>query len=92
MVPVPVFIVPCIYLYLVLSAPVPINTIRIMPHYANPPNGNPMVGFRFIKPENRQYYEFNTSKLRSLGMKFKSLEEMFDDTVASLMEQGHLSP
>ncbi|XP_031098120.1 tetraketide alpha-pyrone reductase 1 [Ipomoea triloba] len=55
--------------------------------YPNLPISN-----RFIKPEDRQYYEFNTSKLKSLGMKFKSLEEMFDDTVASLMEQGHLSP
>ncbi|XP_010270636.1 PREDICTED: tetraketide alpha-pyrone reductase 1 isoform X2 [Nelumbo nucifera] len=38
----------------------------------------------------RPYYEFNTSKLESLGFKFKSIEEMFDDCVASLREQGHL--
>ncbi|XP_057496266.1 tetraketide alpha-pyrone reductase 1 [Actinidia eriantha] len=38
----------------------------------------------------RPYYELNTSKLRSLGFKFKSIEEMFDDCIASLTEQGHL--
>ncbi|XP_058073300.1 tetraketide alpha-pyrone reductase 1 isoform X2 [Magnolia sinica] len=37
----------------------------------------------------RSYYEFNTIKLRSLGFKFKSVEEMFDDCIASLKEQGH---
>ncbi|KAL5562282.1 hypothetical protein UlMin_032029 [Ulmus minor] len=39
----------------------------------------------------RPYYEFDTSKLKSLGFKFKTIEEMFDDCVASLVEQGHLS-
>ncbi|EXB40460.1 hypothetical protein L484_013763 [Morus notabilis] len=39
---------------------------------------------------NRPYYEFNTSKLRSLGFKFKTINEMFDDCIASLVEQGHL--
>ncbi|CAL5402358.1 unnamed protein product [Camellia sinensis] len=29
-------------------------------------------------------------KLRSLGFKFKCIEEMFDDCIASLMAQGHL--
>ncbi|KAI3949522.1 hypothetical protein MKW92_012543 [Papaver armeniacum] len=38
----------------------------------------------------RPSYEFNTSKMRSLGIKFKGLEEMFDDCIASLKEQGHL--
>ena len=38
----------------------------------------------------RPYYEFNTSKLQSLGFKFKSIQEMFDDCVASLVEKGHL--
>ncbi|EEF38791.1 tetraketide alpha-pyrone reductase 1 [Ricinus communis] len=39
----------------------------------------------------RPYYEFNTSKLKSLGFKFKSIHQMFDDCIASLIEQGHLS-
>ncbi|KAK3000832.1 hypothetical protein RJ639_046574 [Escallonia herrerae] len=39
----------------------------------------------------RPYYELNTSKLRSLGFKFKSIEEMFHDCITSLMEHGHLS-
>ncbi|KAK2984450.1 LOW QUALITY PROTEIN: hypothetical protein RJ640_026937 [Escallonia rubra] len=41
----------------------------------------------------RPYYELNTSKLRSLGFKFKfkSIEEMFHDCITSLTEQGHLS-
>ncbi|KAF5183942.1 Cinnamoyl-coa reductase protein [Thalictrum thalictroides] len=38
----------------------------------------------------RPYYEINTSKLKGLGFKFKGIEEMFDDCVASLKEQGHL--
>ncbi|PON41878.1 NAD(P)-binding domain containing protein [Trema orientale] len=44
-----------------------------------------------FEQQNRPYYEFNTSKLRSLGFKFKTINEMFDDCIASLMEQGHLS-
>ncbi|KAB1207657.1 Tetraketide alpha-pyrone reductase 1 [Morella rubra] len=40
----------------------------------------------------RPYYEFNTSKLESLGFEFKSIQEMFDDCIASLVEKGHLSP
>ncbi|KAJ9170686.1 hypothetical protein P3X46_018778 [Hevea brasiliensis] len=40
---------------------------------------------------NRPYYDFNTSKLKSLGFKFKPIQKMFDDCVASLMEQGHLT-
>lgn len=38
----------------------------------------------------RPYYEFDTSKLKKLGFKFKSIEEMFDACIASLLEQGHL--
>ncbi|XP_021912756.1 tetraketide alpha-pyrone reductase 1 [Carica papaya] len=38
----------------------------------------------------RPYYEFNTSKLKKLGLNFKSIEEMFDDCIASLVEQGYL--
>ncbi|KAF2295256.1 hypothetical protein GH714_032338 [Hevea brasiliensis] len=40
---------------------------------------------------NMPYYDFNTSKLKSLGFKFKPIQKMFDDCVASLMEQGHLT-
>ncbi|KAM5562862.1 hypothetical protein ABKV19_017844 [Rosa sericea] len=40
----------------------------------------------------RPHYDFNTSKLRGLGFKFKTVQEMFDDCIASLVEQGHLSP
>ncbi|KAL5789057.1 hypothetical protein ACOSP7_006006 [Xanthoceras sorbifolium] len=40
---------------------------------------------------NRPYYEFNTSKLTSLGFKFKSIQEMFDDCIASFVKQGYLS-
>ncbi|EEF38792.1 hypothetical protein RCOM_1408730 [Ricinus communis] len=36
----------------------------------------------------RLYY--NTSKLKSLGFKFKSIHKMFDDCIASLIKQGHL--
>ncbi|XP_050262618.1 tetraketide alpha-pyrone reductase 1 [Quercus robur] len=43
-----------------------------------------------FEPLNRPYYEFNTSKFKSLGCKFKSIQEMFDDCIASLVEQGHL--
>ncbi|GLT73578.1 hypothetical protein SLA2020_454260 [Shorea laevis] len=39
---------------------------------------------------NRPNYEFNTSKLKSLGFKFKSVQEMFDDCIASLLKQAHL--
>ncbi|RAL44387.1 hypothetical protein DM860_011664 [Cuscuta australis] len=49
------------------------------------------ISKRFRKHEDRPYYEFDTSKLKSLGMKFRSIEEMFDDTVKSLVDQGHLS-
>ncbi|KAF9587222.1 hypothetical protein IFM89_039552 [Coptis chinensis] len=37
----------------------------------------------------RPYYEFNTSKLKTLGFTFKGIEEMFDDCVASLKDQGY---
>ncbi|KAJ6988264.1 tetraketide alpha-pyrone reductase 1 [Populus alba] len=39
----------------------------------------------------RPYYEFDTSRLERLGFKFKPIQEMFDDCIASLVEQGHLS-
>ncbi|XP_051130799.1 tetraketide alpha-pyrone reductase 1 [Andrographis paniculata] len=39
----------------------------------------------------RPFYDLNVFKLKALGMKFRSLEEMFDDCVKSLIEQGHLS-
>ncbi|MBA0742980.1 hypothetical protein Gogos_005705, partial [Gossypium gossypioides] len=35
----------------------------------------------------RTYYEFNTSKLTSLGFKFRPIEEMFDDCIKALVEQ-----
>ncbi|GFQ01844.1 tetraketide alpha-pyrone reductase 1 [Phtheirospermum japonicum] len=45
---------------------------------------------RFEKLD-RPYYEFDVSKLKGLGMtKFRSIEEMFDDCVESLIKQGHL--
>ncbi|CAH9118078.1 unnamed protein product [Cuscuta epithymum] len=50
------------------------------------------ISKRFVKHNDRPYYELDTSKLKSLGMKFKSVEETFDETVKSLIEQGHLSP
>ncbi|XP_056699294.1 tetraketide alpha-pyrone reductase 1 isoform X2 [Spinacia oleracea] len=43
----------------------------------------------FTKLE-RPYYTYNTSKIESLGFKFRPLEEMFDDCVNSLVTQGHL--
>lgn len=46
---------------------------------------------RFKKLE-RPHYELDVSKLKGLGMKFRSIEEMFDDCVESLMLQAHLSP
>ncbi|KAK9033907.1 hypothetical protein V6N11_050088 [Hibiscus sabdariffa] len=39
----------------------------------------------------RPYYELNTSKITGLGFKFRPIEEMFDDCIKSLAEQGHLS-
>ncbi|KAI4350210.1 hypothetical protein L6164_004684 [Bauhinia variegata] len=44
-----------------------------------------------FKTLNRPHYDLNTSKMRSLGFEFKSIEEMFDDSIASLLEQGHLT-
>ncbi|KAF6160907.1 hypothetical protein GIB67_025442, partial [Kingdonia uniflora] len=43
-----------------------------------------------FEPLDRPYYEFNTYKLKNLGFKFKGIEEMFDDCIASLKDQGHL--
>ncbi|KAL9323089.1 hypothetical protein ACSQ67_011142 [Phaseolus vulgaris] len=45
---------------------------------------------RFEKVDRAQY-QLNTQKLKSLGFKFKSIEEMFDDCIASLAKQGHLT-
>ncbi|XP_004486774.1 tetraketide alpha-pyrone reductase 1 [Cicer arietinum] len=45
---------------------------------------------RFQKLD-RPHYELDTEKLRSLGFKFKSVEEMFEDCIASFVEQGHLT-
>ncbi|XP_058774159.1 tetraketide alpha-pyrone reductase 1 [Vicia villosa] len=44
-----------------------------------------------FKKLNRPHYELNTSKIESLGFKFKSVEEMFDDCIASFVEEGHLT-
>ncbi|CAO2814816.1 unnamed protein product [Amaranthus hypochondriacus] len=38
----------------------------------------------------RPSYTYNTSKIESLGFKFKTMEEMFDDCLNSLIMQGHL--
>jgi len=46
--------------------------------------------FRFKKLD-RPHYELTTGKLESVGFKFKSVEEMFDDCFASFVEQGHLT-
>ncbi|KAH1145048.1 hypothetical protein AAZX31_15G017900 [Glycine max] len=48
------------------------------------------ISKRFEKLD-RPHYELNTGKLRSLGFKFKSVEEMFDDCIASLVKQGHVT-
>ncbi|XP_047943792.1 tetraketide alpha-pyrone reductase 1 [Salvia hispanica] len=40
----------------------------------------------------RPHYDFDVSKIKGLGMTFRSIEEMFDDCVESLTMQGHLSP
>ncbi|KAI9127745.1 hypothetical protein K1719_000738 [Acacia pycnantha] len=47
---------------------------------------------RFEKHGDRPYYDLDTSKIRSLGLKFRSIQEMFDDCVLSLEQQGHLPP
>ncbi|KAG4384885.1 hypothetical protein GLYMA_13G355600v4 [Glycine max] len=48
------------------------------------------ISKRFEKLD-RPNYELNTGKLRSLGFNFKSVEEMFDDCIASLVKQGHVT-
>ncbi|KAH6786199.1 dihydroflavonol 4-reductase-like1 [Perilla frutescens var. hirtella] len=46
-----------------------------------------------FKKHARPVYDFDTSKLKRLGMRrLRSIEEMFDDCVRSLIMQGHLSP
>ncbi|KAG9151989.1 hypothetical protein Leryth_002249 [Lithospermum erythrorhizon] len=49
--------------------------------------------FNYVQIEkfDASYYDYNSSKVKSLGMKFKSIEDMFDDCVVSLVEQGHLA-
>ncbi|KAL6600559.1 hypothetical protein ACP70R_045359 [Stipagrostis hirtigluma subsp. patula] len=41
-------------------------------------------------PFGRQSYQLNTNKLQGLGIKFRGIQEMFDDCVQSLIHQGHL--
>ncbi|CAM8899407.1 unnamed protein product [Rhodiola kirilowii] len=43
-----------------------------------------------FKQMERPYYQFNTNKIRNLGLKFKSVRQMFDDCIASFVEQGYL--
>ncbi|OMO72132.1 NAD-dependent epimerase/dehydratase [Corchorus capsularis] len=45
-----------------------------------------------FEEDGRPYYEFNTSKIKSLGFNFRPIEDMFDDCIESLVEQGHLPP
>ncbi|QHO07951.1 Tetraketide alpha-pyrone reductase [Arachis hypogaea] len=46
---------------------------------------------KWFQKLDRPHYDLNTSRLRSLGFKFKSIEEMFDDCIASFVQQGHLT-
>ena len=46
------------------------------------------VRFNDVPP--MPYYTLNTIKLQRLGLKFKPVDVMFDDTVASLEERGLL--
>ncbi|XVF44647.1 hypothetical protein PTKIN_Ptkin02bG0140600 [Pterospermum kingtungense] len=46
---------------------------------------------RFKSHVDRPYYELNTSKIRSLGISFRPIEDMFDDCLESLVKQDHLS-
>ncbi|CAN4080925.1 unnamed protein product [Withania somnifera] len=46
---------------------------------------------RFKKLDRPSYEEFNTLKLENLGMKFKSIEEMFNDCIANFKERGLIS-
>ncbi|KAK7261786.1 hypothetical protein RIF29_28106 [Crotalaria pallida] len=50
----------------------------------------PIPKRRFEKLDT-QHYDLNIGKLMSLGFKFKSIEEMFDDCIQSLVDQGHLT-
>lgn len=45
---------------------------------------------RLNSPYGKQSYQLNTSKLQGLGFKFRGVQEMFDDCVQSLKDQGHL--
>lgn len=52
-----------------------------------------MITLKFcnsFKKMERPYYEFNTTKVKNLGLKFKSVRQMFDDCIASFVEQGYL--
>ncbi|KAF5754715.1 hypothetical protein HanXRQr2_Chr17g0794421 [Helianthus annuus] len=44
-----------------------------------------------FEQHDRPYYELSTAKIKSLGFKFKTIQEMFDDCITSLVAQGHLS-
>ncbi|XP_022022587.1 tetraketide alpha-pyrone reductase 1 isoform X1 [Helianthus annuus] len=44
-----------------------------------------------FEQHDRSYYDFNSTKIKGLGLKFKSIEDIFDDCVTSLVTQGHLS-
>ncbi|KAI4318600.1 hypothetical protein MLD38_032280 [Melastoma candidum] len=44
-----------------------------------------------FEPMNRPCYEFDTSMVRSLGFEFKPIEQMFDNCVTSLVNQGYIS-
>ncbi|XP_047172328.1 tetraketide alpha-pyrone reductase 1 [Vigna umbellata] len=54
-------------------------------------NRYPTLSISRLEKVDRPHYELNTQKLKSLGFKFKSIEEMFDDCIASLVKQGHLT-
>lgn len=49
-----------------------------------------MINGRFDNVPRMPYYTLNTTKLQRLGLKFKPVDVMFDDTVASFEERGLL--
>ncbi|KAM0001760.1 putative NAD-dependent epimerase/dehydratase, tetraketide alpha-pyrone reductase 1 [Helianthus debilis subsp. tardiflorus] len=44
-----------------------------------------------FEQHDHSHYDFNSTKIKGLGLKFKSIEDIFDDCVTSLVAQGHLS-
>lgn len=54
-----------------------------LPHIPVPPSS-------IRGSEAEQKSEFNTSKAQKLGVKFKGIEQMFDDFIQSLKEHGYL--